>query len=194
MKFAYIIAKPSPEEKENRETVEWRYAFAHVERKLVGLRSKQQNLLYLMLKIILVKYIKPIDPEKISSFIAKTIMFWACEKFHCDDHEVWKKESSMDTLTYLLGKMLDAFKEGYLPYYFNRHINVIENIPESTRHKVNEILTNILSDVMGHLPYPFHNELCVGQELTKLTKAILDINIIGYIVNTFVYRFFGWSK
>jgi len=55
----------------------------------------------------------------------------------------------MDTLKYLLGKMLNAFEEGNLPYYFNRHINVIDNIPECTCHKV----TNNLS--VGHLPYPF---------------------------------------
>jgi len=35
-----------------------------------------------MLEIILVKYIKPIDPEKISSFIAKEDQLLHCKNHH----------------------------------------------------------------------------------------------------------------
>ena len=104
--FCYIIAKPSPEEKENTETTEWCYSFAHHEKQLVNLRSEEQNLIYLIIKAIFYKNAKPLNPENITSFLLKTVMFWVCEE-HPPNDSLWEINfpSIIDAIHYVFKRL-----------------------------------------------------------------------------------------
>eukprot|EP00111_Clytia_hemisphaerica_P001271 TCONS_00003626-protein len=76
----YIIAKPSTNERHNTKTIEFRYSFAHVERKLISMQSATQRIVYLIFKSIFYRLIIPINKDKISSFFGKNIMMKLCEE------------------------------------------------------------------------------------------------------------------
>ena len=170
-KFCYIITKPSPEEKDNEETVEMRYSFAHVERDLVKMRDPHQNKVYLIFKIMFVKFIKPIHPDKLCSFIAKTIMFWVCENFG-PWSRFWNKDfdSIANALKYLFLQMKKAFSGHHLPYFFIKEVNVIEAIPQETVDKVLLKIEEILDDITLHLPLEVDKEISLVKEITDIVK------------------------
>ena len=53
LNFGYIIAKPSNEDRSYLNSTEFRYSFAHIERKLIKLQSPAQRQVYLMFKSLL---------------------------------------------------------------------------------------------------------------------------------------------
>ena len=170
----YIIAKPSVEEKYNNETTELRYAFAHVERELVLMRSPHQNLVYLIFKVLIYKWIKPIDSDHLSSFLAKSIMLWTCES-HPPDHQLWHQSSTLDVLSYLLQQLLEAFQKGELPYFFINHINVIEAVPENIRRAVCDKISQMLSNLTMCLPTSMDAELKAAHEILHMINETCDI-------------------
>ena len=175
-RFCYIINKPSPIERDNEETVELRYSFTHVERGLVCMRSRHQNKVYLIFKIIFLKWIKPLDPEHISSFVAKTIMFWACEELP-PDHEMWNQDldSLLTCLSYLFLQTKKAFEKHNLPYFFMHTVNVIENIPKDIANIVSVKIGELLKHLEDYLPFPMDKELEALKELAHVVKSSIKV-------------------
>ena len=175
-RLCYIINKPSPTEKDNEETVELRYSFTHVERDLVCMRSRHQNKVYLIFKIMFLKWIKPLDPEHISSFVAKTIMFWACEEFP-PDHEMWNEDldSMLISLSYLFLQTKEAFEKHNLPYFFIHTVNVIENMPEDIASIVAMKIEKLLKNLVDYLPFPMDKELAGLKELVHAVKSTIKV-------------------
>ena len=175
-RFCYIINKPSPIERDNEETVELRYSFTHVERGLVCMRSRHQNKVYLIFKIIFLKWIKPLDPEHISSFVAKTIMFWACEELP-PDHEMWNEDldSMLTSLSYLFLQTKKAFEKHNLPYFFMHTVNVIENIPKDIANIVSVKIGELLKHLEDYLPFPMDKELEALKELAHVVKSSIKV-------------------
>ena len=97
----YIIAKPSVAERDNKETLEWRYSFSEVERKLFSLHNPQQKLVYLIFKAMFYKWLKPINPTQLYSFIGKNIMLKTGEDFP-PQHKMWNEsyEAIREALIY----------------------------------------------------------------------------------------------
>jgi len=122
--IGYIIGKP--QNKSDRNATDLRYAFSHIERKLVNMRNKRQKMIYLIFKIIWLKHAKPYNPDKISSFMVKTVMFWVCEEIHSDDD--WWRRDYTEILKDLYKRMLNAFERDFLPYYFLPSINVLSQV------------------------------------------------------------------
>ena len=75
---SFIIAKPSAEEKNNKLTKELRYSFSHIERKIISMQSNEQRVVYFISKTIFYGSLKPLDPEKVQSFLLKNTMLWFC--------------------------------------------------------------------------------------------------------------------
>ena len=175
-RFCYIINKPSPIERDNEETVELRYSFTHVERGLVCMRSRHQNKVYLIFKIIFLKWIKPLDSENISSFVAKTIMFWACEELP-PDHEIWNEDldSVLRSLSYLLLQTKKAFEKHNLPYFFMHTVNVIETIPKDIANIVSMKIGELLKNLVEYLPFPMDKELEGLKELVHVVKSSIKV-------------------
>ena len=73
-------------------------------------------------------------------------MFWTCEEFPPKD-KIRQKRNTISTLKYLLGRLLNALKEGFLAYFFIPHINVIADIPKDVRLKACDKIAEILSNV-----------------------------------------------
>ena len=92
-KESFIIAKPTCDEDSVFDSKEMRYSFSHMERKLVEMRSRFQNMTYLVFKCMIYKWLSPANTEHngIKSFLGKTVMFWVCEDNHKDDKLSRKK-------------------------------------------------------------------------------------------------------
>ena len=122
---------------------------------------------------MVIRLIKPIESEKLSSFLAKTIMFWACEEFP-PTHEMWRVEEYISSLEYLFQELLKAFCEGNLPYFFNPEINILEAIAAETRSKVCEKIVSILEDIPANIPSPFGPELTFSKEISQIAQNLLE--------------------
>lgn len=146
----FIILKPSFEEKLNYDTTEMRYSFSHLERKLISLQSEKQHLVFYIFKSMIYRWLKPIDPEKISSYIGKTVMLWTCEQ-HPQDHAMWDNPI-VDILQSLFQILFDNFVKGFLPNYFVPEINVLEQIPLSMREEMILVVKDILENILQYFP------------------------------------------
>lgn len=150
---SFFIAKPSNEERKNSHATEIRHSFAHIERKLVLLQSETQRLVYLIFKSIFYMWVKPIDPDHISSFIAKTVMLWTCEQ-HPPSHRIWARDSASirNALKHMFGKLYQAFREGHLSYLFIPRINILQSIPVEKKVLATNTLKQIYDNIGFYIP------------------------------------------
>ena len=155
-KESFIITKPTHDQDFNYDTNELRYSFSHVETRLVEMRSRYQNMTYLIFKCMIYKWLSSINggQNEIKSFVAKTVMFWVCEANNKEDKTFWKEDfhSLLDIIRHLFTEMSKYFEAGFMPYYFIPKINVIESISHETRSKVIQKIQAILQNIEYHLP------------------------------------------
>jgi len=153
LQTAYIIAKPSNEERDNDNSTEFRYSFAHLERKLISFRTIQQQEIYLIFKSLFYRWVKPLDPVRLSSFICKCTMLWLVEAYPPND-PVWvtSGSSKQTALSLLLRKLYSYFIKGYMPYYFIPSINILQRIPMEVTEQVSRILSHIQRNFRLFLP------------------------------------------
>ena len=174
-KKSYLIMKSSVvPSSESYTGLEMRYSFTHLEKELVLRRSLDQGYVYLIFKSMFYKWIKPIDSEVISSFIAKTIMFWVCEKYP-PEHRIWRKKSCVGTLNHLFCELLSALEEKNLPYYFIPCINVIDKIDDTVRMKMVSTVKEIVSDIDNFIPGNVFEVIEVSQEMFSILKSFHDV-------------------
>lgn len=149
----FMITKSSDEEMENDDTIENRYSFSHVEIQLTEKYSRQQKLVYLVFKSMIYRWLKPIDPDRVSSFLGKTIMCWMVEENPPED-SYWDEDD--ETLLFIVRTMfqrlLDALLKGILQYYFIPSINIIEKMPQQLKMNLIDKVMEILEDTESYLP------------------------------------------
>ena len=180
--IGYVIGKP--QNKGDRNSTDLRYAFSHIEHKLVNMRSKRQKMIYLIFKILWVKHVKPFNPDKISSFIAKTVMFWMCEEIHPDD--AWWSRHYHEILNDLFQKMLDAFENSFLPYYFIPDINVLSQTSwELIDNEIKPQLRKIILHIDDYVPKSFDKIITFGNSVLETfepaCKALSDLQNRDYL-------------
>ena len=183
-KTAYLITKSSAEPSLEKDVTELRYSFSHLERALVSRRSADQNYIYFIFKSMFYKWIKPIDSDIISSFFAKTVMFWVCEEFS-PDNKMWQKCSCVQAINHLFRELLSALEKSHLPYYFIPSINVIENITNYVRIKMISIVKEIVYDTEKFVPENVGEVIGVSQEMLSMAKSINKATMY------YNYKFFG---
>uniref|UniRef100_A0A7M5XAF7 Mab-21-like HhH/H2TH-like domain-containing protein n=1 Tax=Clytia hemisphaerica TaxID=252671 RepID=A0A7M5XAF7_9CNID len=139
---SFIIAKPSSAERDNVDTTEFRYSFGHVERKLVSLQTPTQRIVYLIFKSIFYKHIVPLDSERISSYLAKSVMLSTCESIPSSNETFWssKDRDIRRAVLYLLNTLQEGCREGFLSYLFIPDINILENFKR-------ELLDNMVNKI-----------------------------------------------
>ena len=170
-KCSYLITKSYDGTGSEKDKTELRYSFAHLEKELISRRSSNQAYIYLIFKSMFCKWIKPIDPEQISSFIAKTIMFWVCEKYP-PDHWIWQKGSCVRALTYLFVKLLSTLENEHLPYYFIPSINVIEKVNYTVRAKIKSKVKEIILNIEMFIPDNVAEVIEVCRGIISLSNAL----------------------
>lgn len=170
-KCSYLITKSYDDFSSEKDTTELRYSFAHLEKELISKRSSNQAYTYLIFKSMFYKWIKPIDPEQISSFTAKTIMFWVCEK-HPPDCWIWQKGSCACALTYLFVNLLSTLENEHLPYYFIPSINVIKKVNYNVRVKMISKVKEILLDIEMFVPDNVAEVIEVSKDIINLINAV----------------------
>ena len=179
-KESFIITKPTHHEDIDYDTNELRYSFSHVEKQLVLMRSRYQNMTYLIFKSMIYKWLSTIDGEEneIKSFLGKTVMFWVCEANSKEDKTFWTEdyESLLNVLRHLFAEMSKYFAAGFMPYYFIPKINVIESIPVATRDKVILKIQAVLQNIECHLPSLLEIEGWTV-ELINVTKSLLKLTV-----------------
>ena len=179
-KESFIITKPTHHEDVDYDTNELRYSFSHVEKQLVLMRSRYQNMTYLIFKSMIYKWLSTIDGEEneIKSFLGKTVMFWVCEANSKEDKTFWTEdyESLLNVLRHLFAEMSKYFAAGFMPYYFIPKINVIESIPVATRDKVILKIQAVLQNIECHLPSLLEIEGWTV-ELINVTKSLLKLTV-----------------
>ena len=170
-KTAYLITKSSVEPNLEKDVTELRYSFSHLERELVSRRSADQNYIYLIFKSMFYKWIKPIDSDIITSFFAKTVMFWVCEEFS-PDNKIWQRCSCIHAINYLFRELLSALEKSHLPYYFIPSINVIEKITDNVRIKMISIVKDIVCVTEKFVPENVDEVIGVSQEMINMAKSL----------------------
>ena len=168
---SYIIPKPSDELKFEKDTVELRYSFGHLERELISRRSLEQRYIYLVFKSMFYKWIKPLDDDRIQSYVAKTTMLWVCERYP-PDNSIWQSKSTITTLTLLFRELLSAFQKGNLPYYFIPSINVIQMIEDSLKIKVVLRIQEIVADLENFIPTNVGKVIKASHEILDIVESV----------------------
>ena len=112
------IAKPIIGDKCNKQKIELRYSFSHVEWQLVYIRSSHDKMIYLLFKAMIYKWLTPIQPNQIKSFCGETVMFWVCEANYKNDGTFWKEvfKSKLKVLCELFHRMMKYFECYFMPY------------------------------------------------------------------------------
>ena len=174
LNVGYIIAKPSNEDRSYLNSTEFRYSFAHIERKLIKLQSPAQRQVYLMFKSLLYSELKPIDPDHPSSYICKCTMFWFIEK-----HGSWKNEpkSMLYVLKQLLKNLLEYFERKFMPYYFVPQINVLAHLSNQTINKVIQKLKLMVKD-----PLKFLTKQQIRKARGFLLNIVSSMNLIKSLI------------
>ena len=182
----FVFLKPAKGEKR------FKYWFSHIERILTGLRTREQKLNYLLLKIIFYRYLKPISHDHLHTFQIKSIMMFTCERFP-PNHPVWM-EINQDKdimLREMLSQLLQAFERDHLPNYFLTQVNVLKNISKPVRRKVVETLKQILEtdNILRLLPTQdienvvlfLERVKSVFNKVNKFIKKTLKVGVLNTI-------------
>ena len=168
------MPKSSDELKFEKDTMELRCSFAHLERELISRRTSEQRYIYLIFKSKFYKWIKPLDDHRIQSYVAKTTMLWVCERYP-PDNSIWQSKSTVTTLTLLFRELLSAFQKGNLPYYFIPSIDVIQMIEDSLKIKVVLRIQEIVDDLQSFVPTNVNELITTSHEVLDIIESVNDV-------------------
>ena len=160
-----------------------RYSFAWIEKELIHLRIPQQKLVYLIFKSMIYKWIKPINPDQISSFIGKTVMFWVVEETNIDSL-LWYEsdEAIVQAITLLFTRLKNMLEQKFIPFYFVPSINIIDNMANDIRVDIIGVIDDILKNLVGHIP----------DNVTDVCKKLTSMGLLVPFFNNFNISI--WSK
>ena len=173
LKYSYVIAKPSCTEKNNENTIEFRYSFAHIERRIFTLMSDTQRLIYFIFKSMFYKWIIPIDQENIGSYIAKTIMLWIVEEYP-PQHVLWKQDLTniINVIRILFRRLVKHCQRNYLPYFFETEINVFDCMPIKTIELIERNADRIEKHIEIYIPKNIRAIKTLADEVVLIFKVV----------------------
>ena len=171
LKYSYVIAKPSCAEKNNENTIEFRYSFAHIERRIFSLMSDTQRLIYFIFKIMFYKWIIPINEEMITSYIAKTTMLWMAEEYP-PQHVLWKQASVtiFNTVRVIFQRLSTYCQQHYLPYFFVSQINVFDCMSHQIIIYMGSKAEKISNNITQYFPNNIEDVKSIGEQTINLMK------------------------
>ena len=120
-KEAFIINKPSYEEKLDPNTTELSHSYYHLENYIMCHSSLKQKLVFLIFKTTACIWLKPLNPNIIKTYIFKTIYMWNLEK-----PQVFWKQKTMEIVRQLFKHLKICLERKYLPNFFIPQINLLK--------------------------------------------------------------------
>ena len=190
LKYSYVIAKPSCAEKNNDNSIEFRYSFAQIERRIFSLMSDTQRLIYFIFKTMFYNWIIPINDEMVTSYIAKTTMLWMAEEYP-PQHVLWKQDSIniFNTVQILFQRLSLYCQQHYLPYFFVSQINVFDCMSHQTIIYMRNEAENISKNITQYFPNNIEDVKFIGEQAVNLMKRfepmIDDGSVIFVLDNLF---------
>ena len=163
-------------------SLEFQYSFAHIERRIISLQSDNQRLVFYIAKSIFYRWIKPINPDVITSFMLKNTMLWLCEEYG-PENNIWgyfrETTKILNVARMLFDRILRQAKEHFMPYYFIPAMNVYESISSDLMKKMIVIMTEILNGIEVFIP---KNTESVITNLQLFKETLLKIfDMVEYV-------------
>ena len=180
---SYVMAKTSHEEKHNINSTEWSHSFSFIEDYIfTEIFSNTHKLIHLICKSIFKRELAPLDGDKMTSYIIKTLILWRFENKTFDDWD-WENQSKIwKEVRLLYMDFVDVLEKGFLPSYFVPQTNIIKyldnNLREKAIEKIQYILPN-LQTLIGVEEIKTVNEHLetAGNLLSALKHCAVDLNI-----------------
>ena len=101
---------------------EWRLSFLLGERELIWNFNDTQIQTYIILKLLLKKYVDPVAPDQLSSYHLKTMMFWLIEE---EGSSTWCEENLLTCVSHCLARLGKCIEDGIIEHYFHRRRNLL---------------------------------------------------------------------
>ena len=146
---------------------EWRISFLLGERELVWNFNDTQIQTYIILKMLLKKYIEPLAPDQLSSYHLKTVMFWLIEE---EGNSRWFEENLLICVSDCLDKLQHCIEEGNIEHYFHRKRNLLRYKLRNESER-NLVLNEIASIRKGIAAYTLNGGLVKTSKVYKLWCA-----------------------
>ena len=140
----HIVPKPYTGQERN-DILDWRWSFSRAEKILAKLRTKNMSLSYFLMKSIFYKYLKGVEHngDTLTSYLIKTVMLWQCED---KSESWWSKQKITSCVSTLLNRLKISFSSRYLPHYFIRDINLLDNVADELIQYGQAVLESICAD------------------------------------------------
>jgi len=119
--------------------LQWRLSTTLTERLLMFDLTEVQMLVYILLKMMRVCYIKPQFDENLSTFHLKTAMMFTIET-HSPD--IWREDNIVACTTYCFNTLLRWIKLRYCPHFTTKGVNLFDG--KLSRHELKELESVIM--------------------------------------------------
>jgi hypothetical protein len=123
LKYGYHLVVKTPKESE-RPDLDFRLSFSHAELALSKELNDVQRECYRCFKFYHLTLTQNIEPKTFATYFLKTILFWAVEE---TGMEFWSSENRGACVMMLLGKLLKALENKFLPHFFIPDFNLLED-------------------------------------------------------------------
>jgi len=119
--------------------LQWRLSTTLIERQLMFDLNEVQMLVYILLKMMRVCYIKPQFDDNLSTFHFKTAMMFTIET-HSPD--IWRKDNIVACTTYCFNTLLRWIKLRYCPHFTTKGVNIFDG--KLSRHELQQLESVIM--------------------------------------------------
>jgi len=142
----FFIAQGHPHSDPNERKLQWRLSTTLTERALMFDFTEVQMLVYILLKMLKIEYIKPKLGDKCSTFHIKTAMMFTIEKH---DAEIWCIENIVCCATHCIDTLIQWAHDGVCPHFTMSGVNLFDGkLSKPDIEKLEALLTNLKKDIM----------------------------------------------
>jgi len=119
--------------------LQWRLSITLIERQLMFDLTEVQMLVYILLKMMRVCYIKPQFDDNLSTFHFKTAMMFTIETHYPD---IWRKDNIVACTTYCFNTLLRWITLRYCPHFTTKGVNLFDG--KLSRHELQQLESVIM--------------------------------------------------
>lgn len=130
--------------------IEWKIVFPQAERYLEANLTSAQIKVYMIMKAVFKSFIETRLENGRSIFTKehlRTQLFWLCE----ENFAAWNEEYLGEALMRYMKALLTSIKKHYLPDYFLRQRNLLDNVPERVLAQLHKLLYRVYENPVFYL-------------------------------------------
>ncbi|XP_062615575.1 uncharacterized protein LOC134277277 [Saccostrea cucullata] len=160
-------------------SMEWRTSYLLWERELVWSFNDVQLQAYVLLKLLLKKYINTIAPNFLSSFHMKTVVFWESEN---TENNCWNARHLISFLRRCLLYLKACIKKKSLLHFIDRRKNLFLSIMNMMNDTEKQVLERILEkiDSINNDIITYTLQCADGLHLLPMWKTS-DFRVVGFL-------------